>query len=251
MKKECKQCGNEIKNRNKLYCSMECYALSLHKDWAKITCLGCEKEFSVTPARKDVAKFCSSSCAATFNVGSGEKHPNWTGGKKKIICKKCKKIFYDYRSEAKYCSTDCMRVERYNQKCKACDKEFEIYPHQKDTIVLCSKDCRSLYFSKIRSGQNNHFWVDGRSYKKYPEEWTSLLRRSIRERDNYECKDCGFKQSDLKNTRYKKLDIHHKNGDKKNCSPENLITLCRGCHQERHKIQRTFNKLESLRVEIK
>ena len=46
------------------------------------------------------------------------------------------------------------------------------------------------------------------------------------ERDNYTCQLCGEVERD------KKHSVHHKNYDKKDCRPENLITLCAICHNK-------------------
>lgn len=62
--------------------------------------------------------------------------------------------------------------------------------------------------------------------KEYSLDWTKTLRRCIRERDRYVCKVCGEIQTD------KIFDIHHIDYDKKNCNPNNLITLCRKCHMK-------------------
>ena len=47
------------------------------------------------------------------------------------------------------------------------------------------------------------------------------MRKAIRERDRYICQLCG---------EYPAFDVHHIDYDKKDCEPENLITLCRSCH---------------------
>ena len=81
-------------------------------------------------------------------------------------------------------------------------------------------------------GENNHFWIDGRSREKnqYSEDWTNYLRESIRIRDNFVCQECGIHQDELDIGQVKKLDIHHIDYNKYNLNPDNLITLCRNCH---------------------
>ncbi|MFA6006038.1 MAG: NUMOD3 domain-containing DNA-binding protein [Patescibacteria group bacterium] len=74
------------------------------------------------------------------------------------------------------------------------------------------------------SGANNPNWLGGKSFEPYTTDWTRTLRRSIRERDHYTCQICGELQGD------KALDIHHADYDKKNCNPQNLISLCKCCH---------------------
>ena len=73
-------------------------------------------------------------------------------------------------------------------------------------------------------GPKSHLYVHGKSYEPYTKDWTETLRRSIRERDDYLCRVCGKPQGDIAH------DVHHIDYNKKNCSPENLVTLCENCH---------------------
>jgi len=69
-------------------------------------------------------------------------------------------------------------------------------------------------------GDRHPNWNGGVSLGIYSVDWTETLKRSIRERDNHICQICsqyGF-------------DVHHIDYDKKNCNPNNLITLCHCCH---------------------
>jgi hypothetical protein len=78
--------------------------------------------------------------------------------------------------------------------------------------------------TRFKSGKECLGWQGGLSCEKYPVEWKETLRRSIRERDNYICQICNKQQGD------KAHDVHHIDYNKKNCNPENLITLCVVCH---------------------
>lgn len=55
-------------------------------------------------------------------------------------------------------------------------------------------------------------------------------------RDNYKCVDCGFAEKE-------KLLVHHIDESRKtgvlNNSPDNLVTLCRGCHAKRHGLDKS------------
>ena len=83
-------------------------------------------------------------------------------------------------------------------------------------------------YSVMFSGERSPSWRGGKSFEEYTRDWTTTLRRAIRERDEYRCRDCGNPQEDYA------FDVHHKDGNKKNCKLGNLITLCRPCHQHRH-----------------
>lgn len=80
--------------------------------------------------------------------------------------------------------------------------------------------------NKAISGENSRFWRGGVSFEPYAPDWTLTLKRSIRERDNYVCRVCGELQRD------ETFAVHHIDYDKKNCSPDNLVTLCLGCHRK-------------------
>ena len=74
------------------------------------------------------------------------------------------------------------------------------------------------------NGSKNPLWRGGVSFDPYPVGWTTLLRRTIRKRDDYTCALCGDIQSERQH------DVHHINYNKKDVRPENLITLCTVCH---------------------
>ncbi|GAH15014.1 unnamed protein product, partial [marine sediment metagenome] len=69
-------------------------------------------------------------------------------------------------------------------------------------------------------GDKNPSWRGGISFEPYPPEFNVVLKRKIRERDNYTCQLCGAEGKD----------VHHIDYAKENCEPSNLITLCRSCH---------------------
>ena len=74
--------------------------------------------------------------------------------------------------------------------------------------------------------ENHHWWKGGLSFEEYTVDWNETLKRSIRERDKYICQLCSCQQGD------NALDVHHIDYNKKNCNPDNLITLCRSCHSK-------------------
>ena len=61
-------------------------------------------------------------------------------------------------------------------------------------------------------------------YGSYADEWKETLKDAIRKRDNYTCQLCNKQQNIYA------LPIHHIDYNKKNCSINNLITLCKKCH---------------------
>lgn len=109
------------------------------------------------------------------------------------------------------------------EECIVCGKEFYNYNYQKNRRH-CSNECRYITISNEKSGENSILWQGGKSFEEYTVDWTRTLRRAIRERDNYTCQVCGLEQGDRAHS------VHHIDYDKKNCNPDNLITLCTKCH---------------------
>lgn len=80
---------------------------------------------------------------------------------------------------------------------------------------------REAQYKLIKEGKHN-LWKGGISFKPYSIDWTETLKRAIRERDHYLCQLCSQYGNE----------VHHIDYDKKNCSPDNLITLCHNCHNK-------------------
>jgi len=78
-------------------------------------------------------------------------------------------------------------------------------------------------------GKNNPNWRGGISFEPYSKDWSDDLKDSIRKRDNYMCRECGIHQDELDGF-HKVLDVHHIDYIKNNLDPNNLITICKGCH---------------------
>jgi hypothetical protein len=77
-----------------------------------------------------------------------------------------------------------------------------------------------LKMSLSHQGNKSYLWNGGISFEPYTIDWTRTLRRAIRERDRYTCQIC----------KEEGAHVHHIDYNKKNCNPENLITLCIKCH---------------------
>ena len=140
-----------------------------------------------------------------FKKGHGSKP------KIKIVCKQCGKIFEVIPSRAKrtnYCSNQCKHIAKIG-----------IIPSQE------TRDKMKKNHADV-SGEKNHFWQGGKSFEPYSVDWTETLKRSIRERDKYTCQLCGEPQGDIAHC------IHHIDYNKLNSNTDNLITLCRSCHQK-------------------
>jgi len=136
----------------------------------------------------------------------GKNHPMYGANRKGLKNGNYK----DGRSLKKYYCTDCT-------------KELKNY---------LAKRCRSCHSKRINQGINNPMygkkgilspqWLGGISFDPYSLDWTNELREQIRKRDNYTCQLCHKKG----NT------VHHIDYNKQNCKEDNLITLCRRCHNK-------------------
>ena len=78
-----------------------------------------------------------------------------------------------------------------------------------------------------KTGECNPAWQGGTSFDPYPYQFNSSLKATILDRDNYACQLCGATPEDRR-----ELHPHHKDYDKANCLPSNLITLCHSCHSK-------------------
>jgi 5-methylcytosine-specific restriction endonuclease McrA len=63
----------------------------------------------------------------------------------------------------------------------------------------------------------------------YPDEWEEIAHR-VKEEAGWRCEEC--RHPDSYETGYV-LTVHHSDGDKTNCSRENLKALCQRCHLKR------------------
>lgn len=85
--------------------------------------------------------------------------------------------------------------------------------------------CRTCFAIKI-SGPGNYNWCGGE--KEYCDIWKDKeYKEDIKKRDNNMCSN-PYCSGEGVNAR--QLTIHHIDYNKKNCSPTNLITVCRSCN---------------------
>ena len=107
-----------------------------------------------------------------------------------------------------------------------------------------SPETRQL-ISNANSGENHPNWKGGISKEPYCQEWDGWLKEEIKERDNFQCQnpDC-----DKEITKTNQLCIHHINYVKKDCSANNLITICRSCNNRANHNREHWQKFYNKRV---
>lgn len=214
----CEICGSEFltySSQTRRYCTDKCYQESRGEKRVLI-CESCSQAFEAYEsdliAERHSGKYCSWDC-------------RYMPGRARAKCKNCGESFPITKSRldsgrGHYCSVECMRTANparggsIKRECKNCWKIFYVNPYLINHGYgnFCCRACS-------KTGENNPQWVGGHT-KKYGAEWTRSLRKSIRERDNYECHICGGKG----------IDVHHIDYDKFNNLASNLITLCHSCH---------------------
>ncbi len=201
MIKNCKKCNKTFVGRKeKIYCSRDCYALSIPEILGKKEerfCLNCGSSFSVVPS--SLVKYCSRSCSSLhkwsdseyrihmsevhkgipkkggYVFKKGENHPNWKGG-----------------TAAK----DKRHREKTETKIKRCFYQLQRY-----------------YRSKTATGR---FTI---------EDW-----KRIKEKYNFTCLSCGKREPEIK------LTIDHIQPLSKNGSNniDNIQPLCRSCNARKN-----------------
>jgi len=99
--------------------------------------------------------------------------------------------------------------------------------------------CRPQGFQKdntIQVGESHHNWKGGISCEPYCGVWSDLkYKKSLLVRDKHTCQKCGVTQMLSLVVYGKSLVLHHIDYNKKNCHPNNLITLCSGCNTRANK----------------
>lgn len=119
---------------------------------------------------------------------------------KKII-KKCPACQTDFAGETEYCSRDCWKNNARQQKQKR----------------------REEYIGRWMLGLENGFY-DTASFKV-----SDYIRVHLFEANKFSCCLCKWSRVNPF-TKKIPLQIHHKDGNAKNCSKDNLELLCPSCH---------------------
>ncbi len=119
------------------------------------------------------------------------------------------------------------RLEKTKQKISKSLKNHLCYKNaqrNKKISIALKKNPVKYWLGKKRINMmgNKFALIHGKSKEPYSNDWTETLKKSIRERDHYQCQLCG---------KFGKH-VHHINYNKKNCDPINLITLCHCCHMK-------------------
>lgn len=154
------------------------------------------------------------------------------------ICLKCKKGFSPIRKNGyefgtkqfnsiKYCSQHCARIGSSPtagsfKKGHLVIGGFKKGHKQSNSGTTHFKKGHKVW-NKGMIRERSHSWQGRKSFEPYSIDWTKTLKKSIRERDKYTCRICKEEPA---------VCVHHIDYNKKNCNPDNLITLCNNCHMK-------------------
>jgi len=227
----CKTTFSSIDNR-KIYCCRECYDNYRHSLKPTVKCNYCGKEIKKRPRDIKEHNFCSIKCRGLFQRRGITGYCDYCG--KPLTRPK----LYINRSKRSFCGVKCrkdyykingspLKKDKIVKYCLICSKEYNVVPalhNQK----YCSMDCKNIAHSHKMSKRGNPNWQGGIANDEYAEEWCRSLKLKVLKRDEFKCAKCGK----VKNN--EQYDVHHISKDKKDCSMENLITLCHKCHMKYH-----------------
>lgn len=188
-----------------------------------LVCKNCKREFK--SPKKDI-QYCSRTCQLD------SVRPK-TDIRTTSKCKICDKEFKHY-GERIVCSRECLSVylsqQRLNENnpawiedkekatCKRCGKVFEYTRrnlHKGQNVVFCSLNCSR------NNGNNKEIQNNIKLDHKYARGFNKGLKDRIKERDGNCCQLCSETED---------LHVHHIDYNKKNNGDNNLITLCKKCH---------------------
>jgi 5-methylcytosine-specific restriction endonuclease McrA len=114
-----------------------------------------------------------------------------------------------------------MNIKKPRRKCKNCNKECN-----KPAKFYCNNICQSKYKNQFKIQK----WLNGDEvgYKANGQTKT-FIRNYLIHQENSSCQLCGWDKKNLI-TNKTTLEVHHKDGNYKNNSIDNLQILCPNCH---------------------
>lgn len=130
--------------------------------------------------------------------------------------------------EVFYCGASCSHKKpTWVGNCTNCGTIFERPFSAKRSMsgrYFCTRSCSASYNNRVYKSRENHpNWVNGAS--------------SYRSQVDFDvCSDCG-------EARYYLLMVHHRDKDRSNNDPANLVVLCYNCHALHHLVVDEKGKL--------
>lgn len=193
--------------------------LKLFSDkWIKKNCGVCSRQFSVTPCRKETAKYCSRKCGDVIRGASRKRALT-------KLCDTCSKSFKYFPSEnsRRFCSVICRKITH---------KSLRTSVEYRQRLSLVHKKSER----HIR-GSSHWNWKGGIYLKNfYPAEFNKKLKFEVFKRDNFTCQICKVRGGSLV--------AHHIDENKKNNKMNNFQTLHNTCHARYHALKAKLGTAE-------
>jgi len=186
-----------------------------------VNCFQCKNSFKISLQRsRHKHFFCCMSCYKLFQSQDKERLVKKT-------CKNCNKEFYEYKSRANnncgvYCSKTCYSsyIKKPEINCLNCGKSCKDFNGKNRKRKYCSLECS--YRKKVKQGYSSPISSTG----------IGIFKRFVREADNKICFLCSSE---------KNIEIHHKDGNRKNNYILNWIPLCCICHNRIHHLSKKLS----------
>ena len=194
-----------------------------------VKCQRCDKEFSSSIRKGKTSKYCSRQCY--WKAWEGD-HPELYKLSNRI-CEECGTEFHprDKDHGKRFCSRECQRKNgklKRTVNCLVCDKPFL---RDNADEKFCSHEC-SWSYNKGDKQKTFNGWKtqDERGYVRFtighPKHSGEYIHQVIWNEIHPDglCEICGNKAAA----------VHHKDKNKSNNDPCNLMGLCRNCHAKVH-----------------
>ena len=181
----------------------------------------CQHCGKIIPYEKRTNKFCSSSCAATYNNNNREVAEKTRKKISEALQRRNKDFNGVYKPISSRSNACFNRKFIEKQYCLSCGEEL-IGRKEK----FCSYKCQQKYYSSEYIKR----WKNGEENGISGEYGISThIRRYLLEKYNNKCQCCGWGEINQYTSKYP-LEIHHIDGDYTNNKEENLQLLCPNCH---------------------
>ncbi len=189
----------------------------------EVNCLHCKAVLVRPPSHVRTQVFCDRECRKAYH-----RPEHKCAGCNSVIQRNPK------NPSTSHCSWECFKRSRWTHvECAHCESTFltrssEIAKAQaRGYKHMCSRSCRNAATSLLLGGDGT--WVEGGKhgpYRSRGRDWPAAKAFTLA-RDDYKCQQCGADDS---------LEVHHWEPYfiSFDNHPDNLVTLCRLCHQEKH-----------------
>ena len=187
------------------------------KEQSEKICQYCKKKF--IPHRKN-QKYCSRECGAKSNYQRSKNRVY------KYECQNCgKEILSKTRLKKKFCDNKCQEEYEYKNRLNELSEDLNENLTKTQVAKNVIWEIVNLKVKKFMSPIVERESIFDKTLNYWElSDIPSTTRKTVLQRDNYECQIC---------TKSTNLHIHHiiKRVNGGNHDPNNLITLCDSCHR--------------------